>query len=317
MNTSAYPRAGLSPTLFCGCLALTLAACPGTSTQGEDAAGLEADAGLPPSAVDYCEATADMFCAFYLRCGRIAEETPAACRDTFLEVCNEVYEPTYTALEAAGLLHLSAEGIEACASHLSEVPCEHHLLDLDGPCAGVWEGLAGETEACAVGIESMICDQRTTCVLDLSLCGSCELAAATSEVCAGELRCRYPDLCVEEVCVGPALPGESCGDERRCISGASCVQGSCEARSYVAIGELCDASRRCPYRSSCIEGTCRRSALLGEPCGALITCASGYCGAESTCTSRKDPGAPCGAGPECRSGRCVAGVCDELISGCL
>ena len=47
---------------------------------------------------NYCETTVDMFCSFYLRCGRIAADSSEDCRQVFLETCNERFEPIYVSL---------------------------------------------------------------------------------------------------------------------------------------------------------------------------------------------------------------------------
>ncbi len=301
-------------------LALLFASCPGPDPGTADAATLDGgsgDAGDTVPARQYCEQTVEAFCPFYLRCGRIAEADLDSCRSTFLESCNAVYEPRYAALAEAQLLELSRAGIAACAEHLAQVPCEHQLFDLEGPCRSLWRGLVSPGGACGAGVESFVCDATSTCVVSLSLCGSCEPAAATGEACDTSTRCRYPDLCVEGRCVGAVLPGEDCGTEQRCISGASCVSGICEARSFVAVGEDCDASHRCPYRSTCSGGVCVRDALQGESC-ADRSCATGTCEPSSnTCVAQGDRGAACSEAVQCLSGVCADGLCSAPMTDCV
>ncbi|MBW2255294.1 MAG: hypothetical protein JRI25_11930 [Deltaproteobacteria bacterium] len=266
-------------------------------------------AGPPPTAVDYCESTVDFFCDYYLRCGRMAEEDDEGCHSTFLEVCNEVYEPHYIALEEAGLLALSEEGMEACAEHLETVTCEQQLFDLDGGCGTMWEGLAPAGGDCGPGIESFVCDAGSTCVLGLDLCGTCEAAAGVGETCGEEVRCRSQADCVDGWCIASALPGEVCSEALGCVSGASCVDDTCVGFGWSEVGQACDWENRCPYRSACVDGFCVQSALLGEGCGDGVTCASGFC-EDGTCVELRDDGVSCE-----RADQCVAGRCDETCGG--
>ncbi|MFH1807962.1 MAG: hypothetical protein ABIJ09_04415 [Pseudomonadota bacterium] len=286
-----------------------------------DAAG--GDAGLPTGdasvpVAQYCERAVDVFCPFYMRCGRIAESTQEACRSTFLETCEQLYEPRYRALAEAGWLELSAPGLDACSAYLAQVPCEHHLLDLEGGCRNIWMGTRGQGEACGVSFDSFVCGVGTSCTVSLSLCGTCDPVADTGGSCAGDVRCRYPDLCVDDMCLGPALPGEVCGNPQRCIAGATCQGGICVARQFVDPGSTCDAEHRCKYRSTCLGGTCYRDALLGEVCGSSTHCASGACDAVSgLCVALREPGDLCSVDGDCLSGDCPGGFCAELLSTCL
>jgi len=248
----------------------------------------------PPTAVDYCETTADMFCEYYLRCGRIAEETPIECRRTFIETCNGVYEPRYAALEAQGLLALSAEGIEACAEHLSDVECDQQIFDLDGSCADIWQGLSPQGGACSFGIESFVCEPGTECVLGLDFCGTCEVREATDR----------------------AQPGDSCDEDTPCRLGANCIDAVCAGPTIVEVGDNCDALRDCPYRSECIGGTCVLSPLLGEACDGGVACASGWCDVD-VCAPLVLDGASCDSGVECVSGSCPDGTCAEQPGVCF
>ncbi|MFT7622538.1 MAG: hypothetical protein ACI9WU_001711, partial [Myxococcota bacterium] len=65
-------------------------------------------------AVEYCERGADVFCDFYVRCGRMAAPDVATCHSTFVQACNARFEPIYVALEQRGLLTLSPAGLAAC-----------------------------------------------------------------------------------------------------------------------------------------------------------------------------------------------------------
>ncbi len=259
-----------------------------------------------------------MFCPFYLRCGRIVAETEAECRQVFLEMCEELFEPGYVTLQEAGLLKLSRLGLESCSAHLAQVECAHHLMDLEGPCRQVWVGTSPVGAPCGLNLESFICGEAATCALDMSFCGECVAAAETGSSCGVDVKCRFPDTCVEEICVAPALPGEACGAARGCITGASCREEICVARSFVGLGEACDQQRRCPYRSACVEGICVETALLGETCGSGVECASGICDVmTNSCVRLRTPGEPCADRLQCLSHRCTGGHCDDLISPCL
>lgn len=303
-------------------LLLSLAACPpgsGADAGGDGDAGNVFDSGgdgYRPAA-EYCAHAADVFCPFYLRCGRIAEDTPEGCRSTFVESCQAKYQPIYVALEQAGLLRLSIAGLSACANYLADVECDHQLLDLEGPCREIWSGQSAAGAACGISVESFVCDGATTCVLDLSFCGSCEAAAPTGGACSTEVHCRFPDLCVSEQCVGPAYPGDACSDTQRCNAGASCDNDVCVARQFVGPGATCDSARRCVYRASCVGGSCSRDALLGEACSASVRCASGHCAASGRCEPFGAPDAGCDSGATCLASSCTSGRCDGLLSACL
>lgn len=300
-------------------VALAVIGCGGGA---EDATGDADTAGDPGpaylSASEYCELTAPMFCTFYLRCDRVVAADEAACRAYFIETCNQAYEPRYAAMAELGLLRLSTAGLAACADHLAQVACDNHLLDLDGPCAAVWEGQVPAGGACAFGLESFVCVEDATCVVDLSLCGTCAAAAAWGDACTDEVRCPYPGLCLAGTCVGPALSGQPCSAEQRCLSGAHCVSGVCEPRQYVAVGQQCDSTHLCAYGAACVGGVCRESPLLTEQCVGAPPCASGWCDtAADRCTPFIPPGAPCSAGAECLTQHCDGGVCGPLVSDCL
>lgn len=230
------------------------------------------------TAEGYCEAMADAYCGFYLRCDRMAVPDEATCLTVFAEVCNAVYEPQYRALVDRGLLALDAIGVEACQDHLQAVACALQPGDLDGPCGGMWRGLAPVGSACSYGVESLVCGAASTCVLGLDFCGTCEPAAALGDACGADAaRCHDTAACVEGVCVARARPTEPCSASQPCRVGASCVDGVCVAPAVVSVGEECDQARRCPYKAACVAGTCVATVLLGEPCGAAIPCADGAC----------------------------------------
>lgn len=278
-----------------------------------DASAPEVD---PLPAAEYCERSVDVFCPYYLRCGRMAVPDLESCRIAFLEACNARYEPQYAGLEAAGALQLSAEGLAACAAHLETVACEQQLFDLDGGCAGVWEGLGTAGDPCGPGLESFVCDGDHTCVVTLDFCGTCEPAVAVGEPCEpGEVRCAGAAACVDGTCVARGLPGEPCGDAAPCVVAATCVDGTCRGFTTVAEGDACDRARRCPYRAACVEGRCVATPLLGAACDPAVGCASGRC-VDGTCEPLLDDGAPCTRAADCRGGLCD-GTCRGLPSGCF
>lgn len=221
----------------------------------------------PPTAADYCEATAEMFCGFYLRCGRMAAADEAECHAVFLESCNSTYEPHYTALEELGMLALSEEGIAACEAHLAEVTCEDHIFDLDGGCAQMWVGQVEEGGACGLGIESFVCEPGLECTLGLDLCGTCTpddgdppptpswTIVGVGETCDMDRRCPYRAACIASVCVQTPLQGEACSDTLPCATG------------------FCD------------DGTCAALRAEGQSCASSAECVSGSCGADGTCGS--------------------------------
>lgn len=282
-------------------------------------AGADAGGAQPLRASGYCEATVDFFCDYYLRCGRMVAANAAECRATFLETCNARYEQRYVDLEAAGLLSLSATGVEACRMHLKSVACERQLSDLSGPCGDMWIGTQPAGSPCGLDVESFTCGPGTACVLGLDLCGVCKPASLAGGACGDGVACAADATCVEGRCVSRRQVGESCSATEPCVVGASCSAGVCAAPRIVAEGEPCDATRRCPYRSACIGGRCVRAALLGEDC-ADTTCASGRCVVEGTskiCRALLEPGAACALASDCRSGSCVEKACRPLPDACF
>jgi hypothetical protein len=221
-------------------LVVACAACAPAPTPTPDAGP---DAGAPDPylpASTYCEELAPFFCPFYLRCGRLAAADEAECLELFAASCEAGFEPGYVQLEAAGLMRFSRAGLEACEAHLEDVPCALHPRDLDGPCAGLWEGQQGEGEACGFNLESLVCAPGHECALSLDLCGECRPIVDDGRV--------------------PLL--EACGADDRCVRGASCIDGACQGPSYVGLGEPCDNQNRCPFNADCAEGFC---SLNNEP----------------------------------------------------
>ncbi len=265
----------------------------------------------------YCEALVEPFCAFYLRCGRMAVTTQVECRTAFLETCNARYERQYAALAAAGLLELSPAGVQACAAHLATVPCDQQPRDLDGPCRGIWIGRQGTGEPCGLDVESFVCDPTSECVLTLSLCGTCRTLLASGASCpSGEATCGTAASCVGGTCQPRGKAGEACDSNTPCVVGAKCASGTCQAPATVKLGEACDADHRCPYLTTCVGGKCQKNARLDESCDAQTRFDGGWCDG-GTCRPLLDKGAPCSQAAACLSGRCAGGSCGGLPGPCL
>ena len=286
------------------------------SEPGDQLQELDQEADLSPTipASSYCEESVDIWCPYYLRCGRMAATDLDDCRQTFLESCNAVYEPHYAALESLGMLELSRQGLQACAEHLEAVACEEQIFDLDGGCGEVWRGLMPADSTCAPGVESFVCDGDSTCVLSLDFCGTCQPAVGEGQPCDTEIRCQSGLYCLEGACVSRALPGEACGDIP-CVSGATCVGGLCQGRTIVGLGESCNSALRCPYRAACVDGECVQTALLGESC-AELPCATGYCEG-GICVQLLAGGSHCTAHGQCLSGICDGDSCMALPGSCF
>jgi hypothetical protein len=271
-------------------LVVALAAC--APSPAPDAGSAVVDAG-PTGAAAYCETIVDFFCPFYVRCGRMAVADVAACRAPFLESCEAKYEPTYVALEGAGLLTLSSTGVDACRAHLDDVPCADQPLDLDGPCAGMWVGTRPAGAACGFDVESFVCAPGTQCVLGLDLCGTCRTVVPLDEACGGETTCARDAVCSDGICA----PRER------------------TAPTYVDEGDPCDFERRCPYLTKCVDGFCARQALLDEACAEAPGCASGWCD-DGTCAPFVAAGGACTASGQCRTA-CVDDACRGTPSACF
>jgi hypothetical protein len=279
------------------------------------------DAWVPPTAADYCRETVGFFCPFYLRCGRILAATPEECRATFMESCLARYQSRYAALEAAGLLSLSVEGMRACASHLATVPCQRQLKDLDGPCGEMWVGHQPAGGPCGLDVESLVCAPGTSCSLGLDFCGECRPLALAGEPCGAEVSCGPQGTCQGGTCTARIPAGDSCADGGPCVVGATCQEGTCQGYAVVGEGEPCDQSHRCPYRSVCSSSRCVRTPLLGEPCTPAIPCASGRCGSPdggpTLCLPVVPEGAPCTSLYDCATVSCTGGVCGAVPGRCF
>ena len=270
----------------------------------------------PLVASDYCERGADVFCGFYVRCGRMDAPDIPSCQNAFVQACNARFEPIYVSLADRGLLELSAEGLEACTAHLGTVICEQQVFDLDGPCAGVWVGLQEDGGPCGPGIESFVCGEQSKCILGLDFCGTCQPVVSTGASCAGEARCQVTDHCLDDLCVPRRLPGETCDGDVPCALGSGCADGQCVADAWVAVGQPCDSEHNCPYKSACRSGVCMATVLQGEGCVANADCASGWCQSGS-CAPYALAGEACSATPECGTGACARGVCAPPNFSCL
>lgn len=272
------------------------------------------DTGEPPTAAGYCETTVDLFCPFYLRCGWTSAADEAACRESFLQTCNAVYEPRWQALEAAGLLALDPAGLAACEAHLQTLECGAQQNELQGPCASIWDGQVSAGGACGLGLESFVCDDASVCVIGLDFCGTCQAAAADGQICGDGVQCARESDCVQGLCVARARLGESCDELQPCYVGAACEQGTCVDDVRVGVGDSCGTGNDCPYTSSCLGGHCVADALLGESC-AEAACASGWCDG-SVCQPFGLPGDPCTEAYQCGSFSCD-GTCGDYLSICL
>jgi hypothetical protein len=302
-----------SVLLAVGCLSCST---PGGGSSSSSGGGV-ADAGAPVRAEDYCEATADVFCPFYLRCGRMAVANAAECHTAFVEACNARYEPRYVALVDAGLLTLSTEGVEACRRHLTTVECAAQPRDLDGPCGGMWLGTQPVGADCGLDVESLVCGTGASCVLGLDFCGSCRVLVAAGGACGGgEGTCGPTGACVNSVCEERVPAGAPCAGGGTCVSGTTCVAGVCLGPTVVTVGAACDQAHRCPYKSQCVASTCVAQVLQGEACGAVSPCASGYCSA-GICAAPHANGEACSAPDQCSSGVCSMGLCASLPGHCF
>ncbi len=300
-----------------------------TVSVDQDGAG-DADVALPVDAADaslvdmgpetlpaedYCELSVEMFCSYYMRCGRMAADTMEECRATFLESCNEIYEPRYASYVERGMLELSRDGMQACEAHLADVACELQVFDLDLGCSDMWQGQVPRGGACAPGIGSFVCGSADVCTLDLDFCGTCKPAARVGEACGGEVRCEDLASCRDEVCVARGQHGDACDDASPCRVGANCQGGVCRSYDIVGVGEQCDQARRCQYKAECRGGVCVESALLGEPC-IDRGCASGWCD-DGVCAAFGAGGAACDSPMQCRSLQCEGGACAPVERACF
>lgn len=291
----------------------TLGACEGPRVDDESPTRPEQpEPPEPPTARTYCETIVEFFCPYYVRCGRMAVTSVDECTPVFLEACNERYEPSYVALEDAGLIEISSDGVTQCRAHLEDVACEEQILDLDGGCASMWTGQVDVGGACGFDVESFVCAPGAVCTVGLDLCGTCETVLEDGAACgAVNTSCSRTSSCEDGVCVPKKPVGAACAPDDRCVLGAACRDGVCAGPDYVSVGDTCDFDRRCPYASACIDGVCVRSSELEGPCGAERACDSGFC-SDGVCVPFVAQGAPCSASPQCQTGACIEGFCLEV-----
>ncbi len=271
----------------------------------------------PPQASEYCESIVDSFCDFYLRCGRMDVASVDLCREPFLASCNTVFEPQYVALEAAGLLTLSAEGLLACEEHLGVVACEAQIFELTGPCSGLWSGTQGVGEGCGLDVEYYVCDPSAACTIGLDFCGTCETLLAVGDDCTTEASTCGPEaFCDAGACRARVPNGETCTPDDRCMAGSGCIDALCQGPTFVALGDACGATARCPYLTACVGGVCTSTVGVGEACSASAPCEIGLC-AGGVCVAPRDDGEACGGNAGCSSGMCIEGMCEPRPSGCV
>ncbi len=294
-----------------------VAACPRAPTV-LDAGTDPVDAGSA-AADGYCEAIAPFFCAFYLRCGRMAVADEAACAPVFLEACNARYEPSWAALEAAGLLALSVTGIEQCRAHLASAACDDVQLELQGPCAAMWVGAQPAGAPCGIDVESFVCAPGTACVLDLSLCGTCTAVLDDGASCAGsDGTCGADSHCNDDdVCAPRKRATEACAVGDRCVLGTTCTDEVCAGPSTTTVGQPCDFTTRCPYASRCLGGTCVATVPLGGACSPTAPCDSGWCDDAGRCAPLVAQGGACTDDEQCQTGACAGTSCAALPSACI
>lgn len=280
--------------------------------------GSDAEPSTPRGASDYCEAIEPFLCAFYVRCGRMDVESANACKGSFLTSCNQMFEPRYIDLEAAGLLSLDVEGIERCRQHLESVACEQQIQELDGPCAEMWHGQQVAGESCGLDVEFFVCAPDTECVLGLDFCGECRPLVEVGMPCVpGTNTCGGDGFCDGGTCRARVRNGDPCGPDDRCMTGSLCEGGTCTPPSFVGRGEACDQRHRCPYLTACIAGTCQPTAGIGEPCTSDGQCELGFCDAAGICQGPRANDAPCDRASQCSSGLCDGTTCQARPSSCI
>lgn len=271
----------------------------------------------PPAADPrtYCESAVEVFCPFYLRCGRMAAEDMDDCRARFADNCEALYEPLYASLVDVGRLRYVPEALAECAAHLDVVRCEAQVFDLDGPCGRIWVGDSPVGAVCGPGIDSFVCQPGSACRLGLDFCGTCEPAAAVGGACDDDLRCGPEATCVDGTCVARAVPGEPCG-QAGCVVGIACVDGTCAPRTRPGLGDACGAGASCPYAAACVGGVCVEAHPVGDACDAENPCAANRCAA-GVCAAPGKPGEACAEGRDCLAGVCEGGRCAALPAGCF
>jgi hypothetical protein len=313
----------------------TNAACPQSSTPTIDGAGGDegegdegegdADAGDALPGDRYCEELVDVFCPFYLRCGRMNVEDLAACRAAFPSSCEAKFEPRFAPLVAAGLLTLSAEGLEACVAHLEDVPCNEQFFELSGPCAAIWRGNVEAGGTCGLDVETFVCAPGTTCTLDLSFCGVCATVLPVGAPCRDANGEPLPGDCGptaecadDDVCVARPTSGQRCDpDGVPCALPARCADdGVCREPEVVAVGAACDSARRCPYFATCSAGRCAPLVGVGAACVDDGDCEASWC-ADGVCVELLPGDAVCVRSAQCGSAACVDGACKDFAPLCV
>jgi hypothetical protein len=286
----------------------------------------ESDHGQPLPASSYCEELVEVFCPFYIRCGRMNVADIDACRAAFPASCEAKFEPRFVPLAAAGLLSLSRAGLQACAAHLAQVRCDEQFFELQGPCAAIWEGHVPAGGTCGLDVETFVCAPGTTCTLDLSFCGTCEPVLPAGAACGDDGAadrdgtCGPLGSCADDgICVARPRTHEPCtSDGIPCVLPARCANdGICREPVVVDVGAACDVNRRCPYFAACEGGVCRPLVGIDAACVDDGDCEASFCSGDR-CTALLPAFAPCARDAQCGSGRCGDdGVCAGFPPRCV
>ncbi len=264
----------------------------------------------------YCEALAPVWCDYYIRCEWMNASSVDECIEKVSDVCPRRYLPLYRGLSDAGLLDFNTSALDECQAHFVGAECGTIVSEIEGPCAKLWKGLSSAGAPCSIGVESLVCEEGTRCVVNTTLCGTCDSVVEVGGTCASDFDCEYSDYCSDGQCIHRLIPGDSCDVNEKCVLGSRCEDNRCSLVTKQKVGESCRSDFDCVYASSCVDGLCNANLAIGSECGARDSCLGGYCEL-GICVALKSAGAACGEHFECLTGACDSGVCRDVPGQCF
>jgi hypothetical protein len=242
---------------------------------------------------DLDRALAEARCEHLARCQLFVDQ--ASCL-TYTRVIPDV---SVAAAIAAHKIRYDGAAAQRCVDATAARSCDltaHDAHIAPAACTEMLSGAVGGGDACSI---------NTECAS-----GTCEFPDSCPEAgcCTGA--CRAPQA--------PAAAGESCAQQRDCLSGLVCGQdGTCRAPGLAE--QPCGADRECGDGLACIAAAIGPGACRALP-GADQPCPDGRCAdehlrcdaASHRCVASGLPGDPCPTGIECT----IYLECDQTTQRC-
>lgn len=269
----------------------------GSTTGSSDRSASAADEGAPATASEFVDMLFRQACEAQRECFGI---------ETIL--CNvdaKTYKAQYGIDWSRAIYDRSAAA--TCLDDLENWSCSGDFPSLES-CRFVLEGVGKEGEPCESDIDckgSLYCEAESQCP------GACTAPAEEGESC-GVRPCSGGLTCADEVCIEPAMLGQSCSTSIDCEGSLECVDEVCQNGTVYSrmLGESCKSSTECYGANFCDLDAlkCVPAAEEGESCE-TISCAYGLHCTEKVCARLLEDGASCLTGFECEGELCESGQC--------